>query len=289
MPDKSQNTTLSALITMLDDPDDRVYAAICDKLLSIGRDAIQPLETALDNCLEEQLETRIRAILEKLYQSVLFARFSDWLHTTPDDLFNGFFLVSLTKHRKIDEFMFSAIILGIKTEIWFDLHDDYTPRENIKVINEILFKVYHFEGNKFDIAAPENFYMNTFLSSKKGSPLTLGILYLIICQRLGFPVYGVNLPQHFILAYLKDKDIENPDERDVLFYINPFNNGSVFSRQEIDQFIGQMKIKPQKSFFQPCSNADVIRRLINNLIFSYKNRGMDDDIIELENLLTAFK
>ena len=289
MPNQTQHTTLSALITMLDDPDDRVITVISDNLISFGKDAIKPLETALDNCLEEQQEARIRAILEKLYQSALFAGFSDWLHTTPDDLFKGFFLVSLTKYRKIDEFMLSAIIAGIKTEVWFDLHDDFTPRENIKVINRILFQDYHFEGNKFDIAAPDNLYMNTFLNSKKGSPLTLGILFLIICQKLDLPVYGVNLPQHFILAYLKAKDIENPDEGDVLFYINPFNNGAIFGRQEIDQFIGQMKIKHQKSFYQPCSNADVIRRLINNLIFSYKNRGMDEDIIELENLLTAFK
>ena len=289
MPDQPRNTTLTALIKMIDDPDYLVFNVISDKLISIGRDAIQPLETALDNCFDEQIEEKIRAVLEKIYQACLLTDFFDWLHTDSDDLLKGFILVSRTEYRNLDEGIISVLIAQIKTDVWIELHDELTALENTKVINHILFNVYNFEGNKFDITDPENSYINTFLGTKKGSPLTLGMLYIIICRRLGLPVYGVDLPQHFILAYLSEPGMAEQEKGDVLFYINPFNNGAVFTRREIDQFISQMKIKPEESFYQPCSNAEVIRRLINNLIFSYKNRRMHEKLSELENLLNAFK
>ena len=115
------------------------------------------------------------------------------------------------------------------------------------------------------------------------------MLFIILAQKLGLPVYGVNLPQHFILAYLSGNGIEKPGESDVFFYINPFNNGAAFTRREIEIFIGQMKIDPEKSFFEPCTNSDIIHRLIDNLIYSYNKNGSSDKIEDLEMLLIAFE
>jgi regulator of sirC expression with transglutaminase-like and TPR domain len=160
-----------------------------------------------------------------------------------------------------------------------------TALENIKVLNHIFYGVQHFDGNKINPNAPQNYYLNTLLETRKGSPLTLGILYMILAQKLKIPVYGVNLPQHFILAYLTDTGISNPAENDVLFYINPFNKGAVFTKREIELFIRQLKIPTSSSFFEPCSNIDIIKRLITNLIFSYNQLGYPDKIEDLENLL----
>ena len=284
MPD-SPNRTLSALINMLDDPDDKIYGLISTKILAFGRAAIPPLEDALDNCLNEELEERIIEVLDKLQQTSLMIDFKEWVENDTDDLLRGFMLITMTWYRDLDTVEMAAMIAHLKTDIWIELHEGLTALENIKVMNHILFRVHQFEGNKDDIAAPENSYLNTLLQTKKGSSLTLGMLYLILARQLELPIYGVNLPQHFILAYLREPGITNPDESDVLFYINPFNFGAVFTRREIDQFIGQMKIKPEKSFYEPCSNTDIIQRLINNLIFSYKSRGLDEKTDELNNLL----
>ena len=111
------------------------------------------------------------------------------------------------------------------------------------------------------------------------------MLYIIIAQKLNVPVYGVNLPQHFILAYTTEMVKPYPDENDVLFYLNPFNKGAVFTRREIELFIRQLKIKPEEYYFSPCTNVDIIKRLIHNLKYSYNQLGYPDKIEELENLL----
>ena len=174
-------------------------------------------------------------------------------------------------------------------DIWIELHENLTALENVKVMNHMLFDIHHFNGNISEMNAPQSSLIHSLLESKKGSPMALGILYIILAQKLRLPVYGVNLPQHFVLAYLASTDIENPGESDVLFYINPFNRGAVFTRREIDLFIQQMKIRSEESFFLPCSNPEIIRRLINTLIFSYNKSGEPEKIEDLETLLTAFE
>ena len=57
---------------------------------------------------------------------------------------------------------------------------------------------------------------------------------------------------------------------DVLFYLNPFNKGAVFRKSEIELFIRQLKIKEQESFFLPCENKVLIRRLLQELTMLHK-------------------
>ncbi len=284
-----ENTILNALIKLLDEPDEAAYGLIREQILLIGPDAIVPLQSHLENTFNSLVQERIQWLIRKLHQDSLYAEFLNWLTIGSSDLLQGFILVTKTQFPSLDDKEIIARIEQLKIDIWIELHENLTALENVKVLNHILFDIHHFDGNKSEMTAPQNNYINTFLDSKKGSPISLGMLFIIMAQKLGLPVYGVNLPQHFILAYLTASGIENPGEDDVLFYINPYNKGAVFTRREIDLFIGQMKIKPDKSFFAPCSNPDIIRRLINNLVFSYNQSGDSDKVGDLENLLTAFE
>lgn len=289
MTHTTENTTLTALIKLLDEPDEKAFSVVQEQIYSIGPDALAPLERTLENTFDPVIQERIRHIVRKLNQDNLYVDFVNWLNLGSSDLLRGFILVTKTRYPSLDEADIVMQIEQMKMDIWIELHDNLTALENVKVLNHMIFDIHRFEGNKNDISAPGNSYINTFLESRRGSPLSLGMLFIILAQKLGLPVYGVNLPQHFILAYLAEPGLENPGEDDVLFYINPFNLGTVFTRHEIEQFIKQMKIKPEKFFFEPCNNAVIIRRLINNLIYSYNQSGDSDFAEDLENLLTAFE
>ncbi|MEI6173288.1 MAG: transglutaminase-like domain-containing protein [Bacteroidota bacterium] len=277
------------MIKLLDEPDEIAFGLIRNQIFSIGPDALAPLEKALENTFDSLVQERIQEIIRKLNQENLYVDFVNWLNLGSDDLLKGFILVTQTQYPALNEEEIRITVEQLKMDVWIELHENLTALENVKVINHVLFDQHHFDGNKSDMNAPQNSYVNTFLETHKGSPLSLGILFIILAQKLGMPVYGVNLPQHFILAYLMEPGISNPGEDDVLFYINPFNKGAVFTRREIELFIREMKFKPEKSFFSPCTNPDIIRRLINSLISSYNQYGYLDKIEELQNLLNAFE
>jgi len=280
---------LSALINLLDEPDENAFVRIQDKIFSFGQDAIPVLENARENSFEGIVQERIEEIIKKIQQDILLFEFSDWVQLGSTDLLKGFLLVSRTQYPDLDQENITIRIEQMKMDAWLELNDNLTALENIKVLNHIIFDLHNFDGNKINIHALENSYINTFLETRKGSPLTLGMLYLIIAQKLNVPVYGVNLPQHFILAYTTEMVKPIPDENDVLFYINPFNRGAIFTRREIELFIRQFKVTPVESFFAPCTNIDIIKRLINNLKFSYDRSGQLDKIDNLETFLNLME
>ena len=287
MPDK--NKELFALINLLDEPDEKAYSHIGERIFSFGSEAIPGLEAAMENTFEGIVQQRIEELILRIRQEILKNEFIEWINLGSSDLLKGYLLITKTYYPEIDEESLIIRIEQIKMDAWLELNDNLTALENVKVLNHILFEVHHFEPNRINIHAIGNSYLNTFLDIKKGSPLSLGMLYIIISQKLNIPVYGVNLPQHFILAYTTEMVRPHPDENDVLFYINPYNNGAIFTRKEIDLFIHQLKIKPNESFFAPCTNVDIIKRLILNLKYSLTQSGNTEKSIELDNLLNVME
>jgi hypothetical protein len=90
---------------------------------------------------------------------------------------------------------------------------DLNPTEKVKILNYILYQVHGFKGNVDSYHDPSNSFLNQVLETKKGNPILLAVLYILIAQRLNIPIYGVNLPQHFVLAYLEEKGKSNLEMR----------------------------------------------------------------------------
>lgn len=287
------NKELEAIIKLLDDPDNVVFNHIEQKLLSEGEIVIPFLEKAWENSLNEIVHQRVENIIHKIQYNSSFRNLEEWVNEESDDLLKGAFLIAKIQYPALDLQKLYQKIEKIKRNIWLELRDNFTPLEQVRVLNHILFSVYKFHGNNTDFYAPQNSYINEVLELKKGNPISLAIIYLIIAKRLGLPIYGVNLPKNFILAYLADgvdtTDLSNIDEeRDILFYINPYNRGAVLGKKEIDFFLKQQKILPEKSFYTPCSYDIIIQRLILNLSFSYQKLGYNDKVKDFEKLLTIF-
>ncbi len=278
---------LEALVSLLDEPDDQAYLKIREEIYGFGKDALPGLEQTLENSFDPLIQERITEILQQIRNENLFQDLMDWARLGSSDLLRGYSIVTRSQYPEVSVEELRVKIEQMRMDIWLEINDNLTALEHVRVINHILFDIHRFEGNTINLNAPQNQYLNTLLETRKGSPLSLGMLYIILANRLNLPVYGVNLPQHFILAFLGEEGIAEPTEEDVLFYINPFNKGAVFTRREIELFLRQMKIKGDRSFFAPCSNIDIIERLLNNLIYSYGQLGYPDKIADLQILLKA--
>jgi len=280
---------LSALIHLLDEPDDKTFQLIREQIFVFGEQAVPPLEQAWENSFDQLVQSRIEGIIHKIQQDGFRHQVVDWMKFGSSDLLKGFLLVSMIHYPELNAEEIVVKIEQMKMDAWLELNDNLTALENVKVLNHILFDMHKFEGNRINLYAPTNQYINTLLETRKGNPLTLGILYIVLAQRLKIPVFGVNLPQHFILAYTSELRQPQGTPGEVLFYVNPFNKGAVFTRREIDLFIRQMQLKPEPSFFTPCSNIDIILRLINNMILTYTQLGNPERIDELNAILVMMK
>jgi regulator of sirC expression with transglutaminase-like and TPR domain len=106
--------------------------------------------------------------------------------------------------------------------------------------------------------------ISAVLETRKGNPISLCAIYLLFAQKMGLPIYGVNLPNLFILTYLIGEEA---------FYINVFNRGLVFTREDIDNYLDNLQLERKAIFYEPCTNLDIILRTLRNLIVSFEKLG----------------
>lgn len=291
--DMVNSDSIRALISLIDDPDESVYAHVHDCLLSYGADAIPYLETSWE---EQDFGLLFQNRIENLIHEIQFEEtkrcLKKWIESSDKDLLTGCIIIAKYQYPGLDEAVLRNHILAIQKDVWLEINNKQTALEKVRIINKVFFGIHHFKGNAKNFHSPLNSYINTVLETKKGNPLSLSILYSVIAQNLNLPIYGVNLPNHFILAYMDEFAVNQflPDTNDygVLFYINPFSKGSIFDAEEIKEFLNGINQPHLRDYFEPCSNTAIIKRMITNLIGSFQEVGNSEKVNELVELRDLF-
>lgn len=111
---------------------------------------------------------------------------------------------------------YSQQIDGLASEAsqFVDRYGKYDPDSVIRAINSWYYRVHLVQYDKTPGAREkqENFFINGILDSKRGQCVTLPMLYMVIAQRLGYPVYAVMAPEHTFLRFtdptLKEQNID---------------------------------------------------------------------------------
>lgn len=277
-----ENTQLTALIRLVEDPDPNVYGHVRTKLIEMGREVVPTLENTLEIrrtqfAFDLDHEERIKRIIQDIHFNHVKLDLEKWRASSTRDLLKGAIIVSKFQFPEVDEKKVEKELDQIKQKVWLEISEENTAFEIVKIFNHVIFDLCGFESSKNNFYAAENSYINKVLSSKKGNPLSLSILYSVIAQRLQIPIYGVNLPNHFVLGFVDEfqtlKMLGMSDDRNILFYINPFSKGRIFDHNEIENYLRSLNLPLQKNYFEPCSNTDILKRMLTNLTFAYNKDG----------------
>ena len=286
---KLTNKEIKALLKLLDDPDEKIYNMISEKLIKQGYSIIPELEKTWEQAFDKNIQERLETLIQEIQQNSAKQGLEEWMKEDREDVFRGALMVAKHQYPELNFDYYNKMIEEIKKDIWLEINENLTALEKVRIINHIFFKIYKFSGNAANFYSPQNNYINQVMETKKGNPITLAIIYSTIAQKLGIPIYGVNLPKNFIVAYKNEFTDSKEPQNQVLFYINPFNKGAILGKKEIDYFVKQQKLKPQKQHYLPCSSIETLQRLINNLIYAYDKLGYPDKIKELSILYRILK
>ena len=230
--------SVQALIQLIDDPDDHVYEHVHDQLKSFGSDAIPYLEESWEYMTYGLLfQNRVENLIHEIQVETIHEMINNWIRSEDKDLLEGALIVAKYQYPGLDEDKVRNEIDRIRKAIWIEMNPNQTSFEKIRTFNQVFFGKNHFEGDSKNYHSPLNSLVNTVLETKRGNPLTLSLVYSVIAQSLNLPVYGVNLPNHFVLAYMDEHFINATTGKDspygVLFYINPFSKvGSLFEKPQ---------------------------------------------------------
>ncbi len=267
---------IKALLTLLDDEDPEVLEQVEGKIISFGDLVIPYLEKEWESNFNPLVQRRIEEIIHTLQFDLLGNRLVEWYNTDQQDLLEGMWLVATYQYPDLAFSDIKKMLEQIYYEAWLEFKSDAHPLDQIKILNSVFFSKLKFGANAKNFHSPGNSMINVVLDSKKGNPISLCVIYMLVAQRLKLPVYGVNLPNLFILTYKSDTN---------QFYINVFNRGLIFSRSDIDNYISQLRLIPSDTFYQPCENVDIIRRVLRNLVITFEKLGDQDKVEEIKDLL----
>jgi len=153
--------------------------------------------------------------------------------------------------RRVDE-------LAARVAAKIDDPDD--PVQMIAAMNDVLFREEMFRGNTVDYYSPRNSFLHDVLDRRLGIPITLALVYMEVGRRVGFQLFGVGMPGHFLL---KHYDV---DGHSIL--IDAFERGSIVTeddcRQKLDSiYSGQVALQPE--FLLPVTRRQMLTRILNNL------------------------
>ncbi|AEL26383.1 hypothetical protein Cycma_2644 [Cyclobacterium marinum DSM 745] len=267
---------LNALVSLLDDGDQEIKEHVRDKILSLGNQIIPFLENKWEGSFNPELQKEIEEIVHDMQLNLLKERLSNWKNSQERELLEGLWIVNTYLYPDLEFDQLNALMQQIYFDVWTNFKNELSVYDKIKLINNVLFNDLKFSANTKNFHSPANSMLKTVLETKKGNPISLCSVYLLVAKKLGLPVYGVNLPNLFVLTYQSGK---------FNFYINAFNKGLIFTKQDINNYLDHLKVDPKPEYYEPCENIEIIRRVIRNLIFSFEKIGDLDKSKEVNQLL----
>ena len=147
------------------------------------------------------------------------------------------------------------------------LAEPMTAREKCRIINRVLFHEYGFRGNYEHFTDPLNTFLDQVIARRKGAPISLCIVYLLVAQRLGMMLEPVGLPGHFVVGCYGD---------DAPFFIDAFEQGVFRTSEELFMLLRLQQIEPKETDLAPTPIREVLCRCCRDLASHFRKNGDDE-------------
>ncbi|WP_250630536.1 transglutaminase-like domain-containing protein [Rhodoflexus caldus] len=269
---------LKALISLRDDDDPEIRLHVEQKIRELKQSARLLMETDWRSVLQADEQQYIEEMMHQAHFEELLNAFRKW-QNEDCDLITGLWLIARYEYPDLQLATLQNTIQQLYVEAWLSFKSDMHPIDQVREFNHIFFTRFRFTSNTTNFTAVSNSMFNQVLETRKGNPISLCVAYMLIARKLGMPIYGVNMPNLFILMYRLDENSS--------FYINAFNRGRIYSRKDIESYLHQLQLPLRPSFYEPCENIDIVRRMLRNLIVSFDKLGKAAKVEEVKQLLAA--
>lgn len=269
---------LRALVSLLDDPDHTVQTVVQGRLKELGRRALPFLQEAQQDAAYEH-RLHIDQVIQDLHFSEIEQHWKSIMRMPNAELEHGALLLALHKYPELSIRAYQAKLDEMAERIRPKV-EAATGVGKAFVLSTYVCNDLGFKGNNEYYSDPKNSYINCVIDSRRGIPVTLCAIFILLGQRLGLPIFGVNMPAHFLAKY---KD----DRHEVFFDI--FNGGNPIMKEQCTQFLLKAGIKPRAKYFESANGQTILLRMICNLLAVSQNEKKSRFIEELGILMEPWR
>lgn len=162
---------------------------------------------------------------------------------------------------------------------------DMPVLERLYALNQFFFADLGFGGNVNNYYDPDNSYLSDVLRTRRGIPITLGLLWMELAQHVGLQVRGVAFPGHFMV-----KALLPPGQ----VLMDPFT-GQSLSREELSERLEPYQRSqglaeddvPLALYLQAATPREIMARLLRNLKEIHQSQQDWPRLLAVQNRLVV--
>jgi regulator of sirC expression with transglutaminase-like and TPR domain len=129
---------------------------------------------------------------------------------------------------------------------------DPTPEAQALGCGQVIGAANGFVGDTEHYDDPGNSMLDVVLARRRGLPILLCVVYIEAARRAAIPIVGVGLPGHFLVGHFGT---------DPPVLLDPFAGG------------GRIETGAPRNVVRPWRAAEIVMRMLNNLVAAYDRRG----------------
>lgn len=142
------------------------------------------------------------------------------------------------------------------------LAPDASSVQKLRMLNHYFYHELGFAGNINNYYDPDNSYLHRVISTRRGIPISLAVLYMELAQQIGLNVKGISFPGHFLMKL----SVQSGE-----IVLDPFN-GMSLSREDLEERLepyfeqqGYPANIALASYLHAAHPRDILVRMLRNL------------------------
>ncbi len=251
---------IEALVSLLGDEDRKILTVAWEELERIGGPALPSIRHAARESTDERVKVQAQRFVLEWRRREVFREWVQYCRQKDRDLETGVFLLARTEDPYCD------------VERYADILDDYAATLRLRLsggslddamnkLRKLFFDELGYSGRPLkDYYRPENSYVNRVIDEKRGIPISLATVVLLVCRRLSLQVHGVCMPQHFLLKYQGDSGE---------LFIDAFNRGRLLTVHDCVRLLNVAGVGFRDEHFDSATDDAILIRTLNNLFKVY--------------------
>lgn len=244
-----------ALVRLLADSDEQTVRLVKEQLAQDGPAHIDDLRD-LAGCDDPLAALHARDVLHEVVQNEALAKFEALCPVFGDDsdIEEACWLLGTALLRGFEAGPYRQRLDAWGTELGRRLRRSSGDRHRVEIMSDFLGGELVFSGNNDDYYNERNSLLPCVLDSRKGIPISLVLVYMLVGQRAGTPVDGINLPGHFLARH-----------GGVLF--DPFHHGRILARRDCEEILRRQNQRLEDWHLSPAKPRQMLTRILANLLY----------------------
>lgn len=262
---------LAALLRLLDDETPEVRAVVVDKLSHVGGDLSEILPDVAANLntkeldiLEDILHTVRRKTLREEWLTPRFgsaALEDDWeLFESQLRLLSDFLHDGISLRQPLSD------ALDLLAEEFQTIHPMGATENDLRIF---LFEERRLRGNHKNYYDPRNADLAWCISAGVSNPIGLGVIYMLIGQRLGMDIQGISFPGHFLCRIFEDAEP---------IVVDCFDEGKMHAQHILTDPMNELTSEQRSHLRESADLGTILMRILNNLLDAFRRANREEDM-----------